>query len=63
MSKTITITITEGNIADCTLTLSDGGITEANPGDYVEWVIGAGSGVAKITGILVYPRLHTILKA
>ena len=53
MGKTITITITGSNIADCTLTLSDGGITEAKPGDYIQWVLGPNCGVAKITGIIV----------
>jgi hypothetical protein len=53
MEKTITITIEKANPAGCTLTMSDNGITEANPGDYVEWILGANSGIAQITGITV----------
>ena len=53
MSKTVTITITGANPEKCELTMSDSGFTEVNPGDYVEWVIGAGSGVTSITNIKV----------
>lgn len=53
MEKTVTITIKGANPANCSLTLSDNGITEVNPGDYVEWVIGPGSGVAQIKNIKV----------
>ncbi len=34
------------------LVLSDGGITTANPGDTITWIINGNSGVASITGII-----------
>lgn len=46
-----TITILGIN-KDGSLNLSDGGTTTALPGDTITWVIGDGSGVASITGIV-----------
>ncbi len=48
----IIITITKGDPATGILTLSDQGVTNATPGDQVTWVIGPGSGVASISGIV-----------
>lgn len=45
------ITIT-GIGGDGSLTLSDHGITNVEPGDTVTWKIGQNSGVAEITGIV-----------
>ena len=49
MDRIITITGSDANSG--TLTLSDQGTTNADPGDQITWVIGANSGVASITGI------------
>ena len=34
------------------LVLSDGGLTTANPGDTITWVVNSNSGVASIVGII-----------
>jgi hypothetical protein len=49
------ITITKGDPATGILTLTDQGTTNVDPSDQVTWVIGAGSGVASITGIVEKP--------
>jgi hypothetical protein len=46
------ITITLGDATTGVLTMSDQGTTNADRGDQVTWVIGPGSGVASITGII-----------
>ena len=45
------ITITASNSSDCSLTLSDHGNTNVDPGDTVLWIIAPGSGVEAITAI------------
>lgn len=50
------ITITHGDPATGILTLSDKGTTNVDPGDQVTWVIGAGSGLASIAGIIDKPN-------
>ncbi len=52
----IIITITGSNPTTGALTLSDSGTTNAHQGDQVTWVIGPGSGVAAITGIVEKPN-------
>lgn len=49
------ITITKGDPATGILTLSDLGVTNASQGDQVTWVIGPGSGVGSISGIVEKP--------
>jgi hypothetical protein len=48
----IVITITGSDPNNGELTLSDGGITSARPGDQITWVIEPDSGVASITSIV-----------
>ncbi|MBK8086932.1 MAG: hypothetical protein IPK31_02550 [Chitinophagaceae bacterium] len=52
----IIITITKGDPATGILTLSDQGITNVTQGDQVTWVIGPGSGVGSISGIVEKPN-------
>ena len=50
------ITITNSNTANGSLTLSDQGNTNVDPGDTVIWIIGQGSGVESIDAITDYPN-------
>lgn len=50
------ITITASDPSTGALTLSDQGTTNADKGDQITWVIGPGSGVASITGIIEKPN-------
>jgi len=52
----IIITITKGDPATGILTLSDQGVTNVTQGDQVTWVIGPGSGVGSISGIVEKPN-------
>ena len=50
------ITITGSNPATGSLTLSDNGNTNVDPGDTVTWLIGQNSGVATINAVSDYPN-------
>ncbi len=49
------ITILKGDPATGILTMSDQGVTNVTQGDQVTWVIGPGSGVGSISGIIEKP--------
>lgn len=52
----IIITITGSDPNTGNLTMSDQGVTNAQQGDQITWVIGPNSGVASITGIVEKPN-------